>query len=72
MHIFPALITGLAAAAQASRGWGLLAGLMLAGLFAGAAYRGRAGGVPVHPLLRAVVLTFLGAVAARAFGVAVE
>jgi len=70
VHILPALLVALPTAA-AFGGWALLPGLVVAGLLAamfGGSEPRRA--VP-HPLLRAVVLTLLAAVAARAFGMVV-
>lgn len=64
MQISASLLTGLAVAAAAG-GWGLLAGLVLAGVFAAAA---SSTGMPDHPWLRAAVLLPLGVLAAQAFG----
>lgn len=64
MQISASLLTGLAVAAAAG-GWGLLAGLVLAGVFAAVA---SSTGMPDHPWLRAAVLLPLGVLAAQAFG----
>lgn len=61
MFLGASLLTGIAAGAAVG-GWGLLAGLVLAGVFAAVA------GSIGHPVLRAVVLLALGVLAARAFG----
>jgi hypothetical protein len=61
LYLGASLLTGIAAGAAVG-GWGLLAGLVLAGVFAAVA-----GGI-AHPVLRAIVLLALGVLAARAFG----
>lgn len=64
MLISASLLCGISVAAAAA-GWGLLAGLVLAGVFAAVAARS---GQPAHPVLRAAVLLALAVLAARTFG----
>lgn len=64
MLISASLLCGISVAAAAA-GSGLLAGVVLAGVFAAVAARS---GQPTHPLLRAAVLLALAVLAARTFG----